>query len=229
MTAQLTRRSVCLLPLLLAACGSDSDAPTSFPPLDFDYLTKIRLNVATIDVDDSWRSKDPSRDVGGMSPLAPVASLRQMAEERLSAAGSSGRALFVIDDASVTKNRDRYIANFAVHLDVSTSDGTRSGFAEARVNRSRQIGQDDSMNGVRAELYQLVKQMMSDMNVEFEFQVRKSLKGYLQTTEGTAPAPASVQTQDLAPPPGTTAAPSAAGGGPTKLSPGLTPMGATQE
>jgi hypothetical protein len=42
--------------------------------------------------------------------------------------------------------------------------------------------------------------MMSDMNVEFEFQVRRSLKEYLQDTATAVPTPAPVQSQDLAPP-----------------------------
>jgi hypothetical protein len=43
------------------------------------------------------------------------------------------------------------------------------------------------------------------MNVEFEFQVRRSLKEYLQDTATVAPPPAPLQTQDLAPPPSSAA------------------------
>ena len=46
-----------------------------------------------------------------------------------------------------------------------------------------------------AAWYDLTKQMLDDMNVELEFQIRRSLKDYLQTT-GTAPTPAPVQKQD---------------------------------
>ena len=114
--------------------------------------------------------------------------------------------MFVIDDASIVQLRESYQGNFAVHLDVLGPDGTRSGYAEARVARTHVIN-DDSPNGVRAELYDMVKQMMSDMNVEFEYQVQKSLRDDLQTTAPAAPGPAPVEQQDLtspaAPPPAT--------------------------
>ncbi len=96
-----------------------------------------------------------------------------------------------------------------VRLDVTTSDGAKSGFAEARVNRTYS-GADTSDAATRAALYELVKLMMRDMNVEFEFQVKRRLRDYLQTEDSTAPAPAPVQSQDLntgAPAPGGAPAP----------------------
>ena len=154
------------LPALLAACGG-APAPTSFAPLGWDYLPHIKLNVATIDIDNSWTPRAGTREVGFLAPTSPVQALRKMAEDRLIAGGSSGRAAFVIDDASIQQQGDDYAASFAVHLDISTSDGVRSGYAEARVSRRRSV-RDDSPNGVRAELYNLVRQMMADMNVEFD-------------------------------------------------------------
>ncbi len=46
----------------------------------------------------------------------------------------------------------------------------------------------------------MVKQMMSDMNIEFEYQLHRSLRDYLQTTEPAAPAPGPVEKLELAPP-----------------------------
>jgi hypothetical protein len=39
--------------------------------------------------------------------------------------------------------------------------------------------------------------MMDDINVEFEYQLRRSLSEYLQTTSPGAPPPPPVQSQDL--------------------------------
>ena len=39
--------------LLLAACGDDP-APARYPPPSYDYLTKVELKVARIEIDDSW-------------------------------------------------------------------------------------------------------------------------------------------------------------------------------
>ena len=50
-------------------------------------------------------------------------------------------------------------------------------------------------------LYDFTTQMLNDMNVEFEFQVKRTLKEWLQATPGTAPPPPAVQSEDLAAPP----------------------------
>ena len=40
---------------LLAACGEDEPPPVVFAPLTYGYLTKLRLNVASISLDDDWQ------------------------------------------------------------------------------------------------------------------------------------------------------------------------------
>jgi hypothetical protein len=206
-TALATALAVLSLPAALAGCGGGR-APVSYEPLSFDYLPPLRLNVATIDIQNAWKPTS-GLEKGFLAPTPPSEALRRMAEDRLIAAGTSGRATFVIDKASIVQDRENYVGSFSVHLDVSTSDGTRSGYASASVMRTRNID-DDSLEGARAELYDMVRQMMGDMNVEFEFQVRHALKDYLQPSEPTAPPPGPVEQQQLGPPPGTTeSAPSA--------------------
>ena len=187
--------------LLLPGCGDDAAAPpVAYEQPSYGYLTKLRLNVAQVDVDDSWRpATGPGlpRHVESLAPTAPVTALRQMAQDRILAGGSSGRARFVIQDASILAGQDRLDGSLAVRLDITTSDGAPAGFAEARVVRSATLG--DSTDGGRATAYALVKQMMDDMNVEFEYQVRRSLHDYLQSTDPVA-APAPVRSQDLPPP-----------------------------
>jgi uncharacterized protein (DUF2267 family) len=87
-----------------------------------------------------------------------------------------------------------------VHLDVMTSDGAKTGYAEARVSRTSTFD-NDGPNATRAALNTLVNQMMTDINVEFEFQVRRTLRDYLEKTAPAAPAPKPIQSEDLAPPP----------------------------
>ncbi len=197
--------SVLALPVLLSACG-ESEPPPTFRPLGWEYLTPLKLNVARVDIDDSWTPRAGTREKGFLAPTPPVDALRKMAEDRLIAGGSSGRAAFVIEDASIAQVRSNYVGRFAVRLDMRTASGTRMGYAEARVSRTRAI-RDDSPEGTRAELYDMVRQMMSDMNVEFEFQIRRSLREYLQTTAPAAPGPGPVEQQDLAPPPPPVATP----------------------
>ncbi len=119
-----------------------------------------------------------------------------MAADRLVAGGSLGRAVFTVEDASIRRIPGGLEGALAVRLDVLTSDGKRAGFAEARVMRRLQGYENDDFRGA---LYDLTRQMMDDMNVEFEFQVRRSLRDWLQVAT-TAPVPPPVQQQPLTPP-----------------------------
>ncbi|WP_158742166.1 hypothetical protein [Acidisphaera sp. L21] len=193
----LARRSVLLLPLIAAACGSD-DVPRSFPLPSYRYLTPIRLNVAAVEVDDRTTPAGGS-SVEGLSPVRPSDALKQMANDRLVAGGSAGRAVFVIDQASLRRVGGGIEGTMAVHLDVFAGPGgERAGFAEARVARRRTSTDTDEDS--RAVLYDFTMQMMTDMNVEFEFQVKRSLRDWTQATAGSAPPPPPVQTEDLSAP-----------------------------
>ena len=189
-----------LLPLALAACAGGDTPPMTYPRVSYDYLTKLHLNVASIQIDDSLPPSPDPHDVSMLAPTPPVDALRQMAQDRLVASGSSGRAVFVVDQASIIQVRNRYEGHLTAHLDVTTSDGARAGYAEARVSRTSTFDKDGP-NAMRADLNALVTQMMSDMNVEFEYQVRRSLRSYLQSTTPAAPPPPPIQTEQLTPPP----------------------------
>ncbi len=182
----LPRRTALLLPWAAAACGGD--APTrAMPPLRYDYLAPLRLNVATVDVGNA----PPPSPVEAQSPALLGATLRQMALDRLAAGGTSGRAAFTIDAAGVDRSSDHLDASMAARLEIFMDDGARAGFAEARVTRSSITG-----GNLREALYDLTRLMMDDMNVELEFQVRRSLRDWLQDPTA-APPPAPVEQQEL--------------------------------
>jgi hypothetical protein len=193
----IARRTVLLMPLFAAACGGDDGSTAIFSQPSYSYLTRLRLNVASIEIDDRTPPV-PTNALETLAPLRPSDALKQMARDRLFAGGSAGRGVFVIDAAQLVRVNGSLEGRLAVHLDIYTGGETRVGFAEAQVAR-RRAGADGSENP-RAALYSFVSQMMDDMNVEFEFQVRRSLKDYLQDTEGTAPPPPPVQSQDLSAP-----------------------------
>jgi hypothetical protein len=191
----IARRSVLLLPLLVTACGGESDSPASYPTPSYSYLTPIRLNVASIEIDDRT-IPPPGGSLEAMSPIRPADALKLMAHDRLMASGTAGRAVFVIDQASIRRAGNGIEGTMAVHLDVFAGAGAqRAGFAEARVARRRTSTDVDENS--RSVLYDFTKQMMNDMNVEFEFQVKRSLRDWLQLTAGSAPPPPPVQSESL--------------------------------
>lgn len=184
-----------LTPLLLVACGDESAAP-SYPPPSYDFLTRLELKVARIEIDDSWAPRGAARRVEHLAPVTPREAMRRMAEDRLVAVGNAGRAVFVIEDASIIRGPRNYEATLAVRLDMADDAGTRLGQASARIVQVRPV-RDGSDRAVRDDLYAFVRDLMSEMNVEFEFQVRRALRDALQSTSPTAPAPEPVETQTL--------------------------------
>ena len=198
-TPRLTRRAALLLPLLLAACGGDQAAAPNYQPPSYDYLTKLRLAVGSISIDDSWVPRGAARHVEYLAPTPPLDALRRMAQDRLVATGGKGRASFVIDDASIIRSPRQYEGSLAVRLDVADDSGTSLGHAGARVTRTRDVTGEDPEQ-VRADLYALVRDMMRDMNVEFEYQVRRAMKNMLEATNPEVPPAGPVQSEDLGAP-----------------------------
>jgi hypothetical protein len=192
------RLTILLLGLLLTGCGGGT--PREFLPLTYDYLTKIRLDVADIEIQNAYAPRGPGHKEG-LAPVRPADALGQMARDRLLAGGNAGRAVFNIDDASIVQTGNMYNASFAVHLDLYAGDsgGAPRATVTARVHGARPVSDDDT-DSVRADLYELTRKMMADMNVELEYQARKGLSGELQSTSPTAPKPDNVQTEDLGAP-----------------------------
>jgi hypothetical protein len=186
----LSRRSSLLLPLALAACGG---SPAPYPTLRYDYLPPIRLNVATIEMRQDFVPSGVAPDVSPLDPAQPVDALRQMAADRLKPFGPAGRAVFVIQNASMIQDGDTISGTLAVRLDIYTSANNRVGYAEARVARSHSGDVDD----MRQLLYDMTKQLMEEMNVQFEYQVVHSLHDWVAT--GSA-VPVAVQQQPLVTP-----------------------------
>jgi hypothetical protein len=179
----LSRRFVLLLPLALAMCGEEVEEPV-FAPLRYNYLPPIQLNVASIDVQQRFIPSGVAPDVSGQDPAPPVGTLKAMANDRLQAFGTANKAVFAILDASLTRDADGVAGSFAVSLTILDDNGNQLGFAEARV-QSRHTGR---VGDIRVVLYDMTKAMMSDMNVEFEYQIRKNLKNWL-TSDTAAPTP----------------------------------------
>ena len=181
-----------LAPLALAGCGDETPAPSpqSFAPLHYEYLSKLRLNVGQVEVTDHSLPVGP-QDVASSSPVPPAQALAQMARDRLFAAGSGGTASFIIDQASIVREPNGTLdGQLAVHVQVASGTPGQTGFAEARVARQHVPGSDPENDA--SNLYQLTRDMMDAMNVELEYQVRRSLKAEL-VSAGGVPLPVVAQ------------------------------------
>lgn len=180
---------------VLTACNHEPSP--EYPLLRYSYLTKLRLNAATLEIDDSWVPDDPS-DISRLSPEPPEDALKQMAHDRIVAASSNGRAVFKIEDASIRREGPWLYGHLAVKLSLSATDGQPTAFAEASVSRNVAVPEDGGGRALRQTLYDMTKAMMDNMNVEFEYQVRHSLRDWLQdTSPGSSAVPNPVEQQPL--------------------------------
>jgi hypothetical protein len=185
---------VLFLPLLLSACSSSAPPiQTAFRPFDFGYLPVLDLNVATVQIVDQFVPSGVPPDVTNAAPISPIEALRLMAQQRLRAAGSAGRAEFDINNAGLVRDGDTVSGTLSVSLNVYTSTNVRAGFAQATVTRQI-VGFGEDLRGA---LYALTQQLMQAMNIEFEYQVRRSLGDWLLTPGGPQP----VSQAPLTPPP----------------------------
>lgn len=178
-----SRRAILALPLFLAACGDDEppEAANAFPPLRYDYLPPLQLNVLSIEVQQRFIPSGVPPDVSAYDPVPPVDALKAMANDRLQALGTANKAVFAITDATLSRVNDVIRGSMAVSLTIYNADNEQGGYASAAIERSH-TGQ---VTDLGQALYDMTKHMMDDMNVEFEYQVRRNLKDWLTTA--TAP------------------------------------------
>ncbi len=215
--------------LFLSGCGGGGGEAKAFRPLSYGYLTPLRLNVGEIRIEDHAPPPTGPGDLAGESPVPPEQALRRMAQDRLVAAGSSGKAVFSIDQASITGEGGGPLdGTLAVHLDIIGRNGGHAGYAEAHVSRQFVPGSGTDNDGVKGQLYNLTAQMMQDMNVEFEFQLRRTLSDWMVDASG-APVAAGVEQQPLTPGGSGSATPPSVGA-PLQLAPSseTVPGGAVQ-
>ncbi|HLY89478.1 MAG TPA: hypothetical protein VKQ27_10895 [Acetobacteraceae bacterium] len=190
----MTRRSSLLLPLLLAACGGEERR--DYPPLRYNYLLPLGLNVAQIRIEQRYMPSGAPPDVSQLDPAPPVDALRNMATDRLQALGAAGTAVFSILNAALIRKDDTLSGTFEVELDVYSAPDTRAAYATASVTGSYTGDLDD----IRGRLYDMTRSLMDRMNVEFEYQVRRSLGGWLLSA-GVPQAPVQQQPLIVSPPP----------------------------
>ncbi|MBU8540757.1 hypothetical protein [Falsiroseomonas tokyonensis] len=210
----LTRRHLSmLLPLGVVACAAREEALAPLPPLvtGYRHLTPLRLNVLEIEV---GQPLPGAVQVAEPAPVRPEVEMRRMAEDRLVPIGTEGRARFLITNARFTRQTlaqsggisamfagepgERLAVELACRVEILAGDGTRVAFVEAQVQRVQTVADGASASTRRQAAEEVVRQAMEAMNVEFEFQLRRTLRAWLaEGVTPTAPAPVPVEREDL--------------------------------
>ncbi|HYI82198.1 MAG TPA: hypothetical protein VEX11_03185 [Acetobacteraceae bacterium] len=205
------RRAVMLLPLA-ASCARPEPPTPPLAPMSWAHLTPLPLDVATIEV--AAISPPPSpADVGARLAPSPADAVRGMARDRLSALGISGQAVFTVTAASLVRERGALRCALGCRLEISGKAGGGGfveegpGFIEAAAQRS--VSGAEAARPRAADL--LLRRAMDDLNVEFEFQLRRNLRRWLVPTVpaagGAAAVAPPVGREELTPSDGEAAAP----------------------
>jgi hypothetical protein len=183
-----TRRTALLLPLAFAACSTPEPAYVPPGPMRFNHLTPLPLNVASIEVVPGGPPPQLG-DIGARLSPSPTEAVRIMGQDRLLAVGTTGEARFTVSQAAMIQGRDSLTCLVACRLEILSAEGERLGFVEAQSRRA--VSGTDANRPRAAEA--LLRNAMDDLNVEFEFQLRRALKDWLVKAtpgaEGTIPAP----------------------------------------
>lgn len=177
-----------LLPLAVTACASQQPSVPPLRPLSFGHLTPLPLNVATLEVAPGG-PVPPQGDIGAQTDPRPADAVRQMGRERLSAVGTAGQAVFTVTVASLARDRAGIACLVGCRLEILSPEGGRLGFVQAEARHA--ASGPDATRPRAADL--LLRRAMDDLNVEFEFQLRRNLRDWLTTTG----MPGSVTREDL--------------------------------
>jgi hypothetical protein len=190
------RRAMLLLPLAATACAAREEAaPPLLPPgpIGYRYLTPLPLNVALIEIGEGDPPQPPPPgDLGATLSPRPAEAVRIMARDRLSAVGTTGRAVFGVTRAELTRAPGGAVAlacALGCRLEILSAEGGRLGFVEAEA-RAAVSGAEATRAGAADRL---LRRTMDGLNVEFEFQTRRNLRDWLVAvapgTRGAVPAP----------------------------------------
>ena len=188
--ALLTKRRAFLAFPLLAACATEEAVGPYVPPgpPSYAHLMPLQLKVGTLEIQEA--GSGTAFLVDQSAPLQPADVMMRMAQDRLSAAGGPGKARFLIQTASLTREGGasggvfspasetfRCVMRCQVEI-ISTEDSI---LARASAEAARAVTGPVRDAAERAALAErAVKLAGQDLNVEFEYQLRRHLRAWLQ-------------------------------------------------
>lgn len=184
------KKLVFALPFLaLAACGTTPPAPT-FAPLNYSYLPPILLKVSQINVVDSYVPTPSQVQTAAMDPVPPAVALMTMLKQRLQPAGQPGTGTVTVQNVYVDNVNGTLMGQMVVDVNLASADGLKTGFTEAGVSATETAPDSDNPDDMRAALYELTKRLMTNMNVQLQYQIQKNMPSWISwTNNGAAAAP----------------------------------------
>jgi len=179
----------------LAAC-EQAPTPSAVPPITFGNKAPLRLNVASINVLESYRPPMNAPHVDHTLPTPPIMAIKQWAGQRLVAAGGQGNLEITIEDASVKETNlkrkdgiegfftdqqsERYDAH--VHVTIKLYDGVQTisvAQGDVDVARMQTVGEKETVSQREKILNAMVQDMMLRFDSEAENRLRQYFARYI--------------------------------------------------
>jgi hypothetical protein len=177
-----------LLAVVLTGCKTEPP-PARLPDMTFVNLPKILIDVAQIEIVDTYSPPFAPPNVEHKMPVPPAGAARRWAQDRLVAVGQSGRAVVTIKDAHVTETLlakstgvtstfttqqgARYDGVIEMTVEIKGDRGFQTAAAQGRAVRSQSVPENISPNRLDEVWYEMVEVMMRDINAQLERNMRQ--------------------------------------------------------
>ncbi|MEE2662307.1 MAG: hypothetical protein VYB39_04705 [Pseudomonadota bacterium] len=170
---------------------------SNFPDISFAHLPPIGLNVARIEVENLYVMPATKPHMEHKLPISLAATASNWGRDRLKAVGKSGVVRVVIRRASFIEvslkrspglkgvfTRDqsqRYDAVIDILIELRDASGKVRVTAESVASRSRSVSEDVSLAETEKIWFQMVEEVMFDLNKSLVRQINKHMRAWLKT------------------------------------------------
>lgn len=181
--------------LPLAAC-STADPSQTLPEITFEHMAPLRIEAATLEIDNAYRPPMDRAHIEGEAPVAPAEALVTWAKDRLHPTGSPGTLRFVVQEGSLVeqeltvekgvrgafKNQPayRYTAVVEGQLELLNAPGISRIATVAKAERSTSVREDATLNERDRALFDLVEKLMADFNRQMEAGLQRYFANYMR-------------------------------------------------
>jgi hypothetical protein len=181
--------------LVIAGCTNAPPPPPKFAPITFTQYGPIRLSVSQVETVQEYTPPLQPPNVDHLFPVTPSAVAQRWPTDRLVANGGGYTARFVVQRASAvevalprsegirgaftTDQAYRYDAVIEVALEIRNDRGFRDAVVTARVERSRSVAEDITVNDREKVWYEMSKDMGVALNTELDRNIRATLGRYI--------------------------------------------------
>ena len=170
---------LCSMAVLLNACETPVKIQT-LPDIIFAHLAPISLNIARVEIVSEFRAPLRAPNVDHLFHVSPEKALRNWVRDRIVPSGVTGKARFIIKNASATESKlatdkgfigqfkkelsERYTVYVEGELQIIDASGVVRAQASAKAERSRTIREDASLNDREKLWHDITRAALIDFN-----------------------------------------------------------------